>query len=203
MRFSCNKKSADIDVVSSGVDPVLHLPVNAPSLSPICKALDLTASSKKYLTCYLLVKCTFPEIVLPSEMWFLTMYTPTAEKLQYVKQIPPWSSVADHWWAPLPGVKMPTLGVWWNHPNLLPIWLKHTNMMKPFKPPATNMIETFIHIPYLPPRWWKNPYIFHQRDGKIHRSVNIHQRILYAPFRMISSVVFCINIDLPGWKVLS
>ena len=89
----------------------------------------LTASSKKYLTCYLLVKCTFPEIVLPCEMWFLTMYTPTAEKLQYVKQIPPWSSVADHWWAPLPGVKMPTLGVWWNHPNLPPpIWLKHSSI---------------------------------------------------------------------------
>ena len=129
MRFSCDKNLADIDLVSSGVDPVLHLPVNASSLSPICKALDLTASSKKYLTCYLLVKCTFPEIVLPSEMWFLTMYTPTAEKLQYVKQIPPWSSVADHWWAPLPGVKMPALGVWWNHPNLPPpIWLKHSSI---------------------------------------------------------------------------
>ena len=165
MRFSCDKNLADIDVVSSGVDPVLHPPVNAPSLSPICKALDLTASSKKYLTCYLLVKCTFPEIVLPSEMWFLTMYTPTAEKLQYVKQIPPWSSVADHWWAPLPGVKMPALGVWWNHPNLPPpIWLKHSSIfhtshqgdgkirisstkeMGKFIDPYTFIKEFFMHL---------------------------------------------------------
>ena len=155
MRLSCNKNSADIDLMSSGADPVPHLPINAPWLSPICKTLWRVIQN-------------VPETLSPrrvyfsrncSSIWFWSTHL-LQKNLNMLNRF-----FQDH---------LSLITIRWSPAQLTDRHLclgskcRRWAFDETIHIPPTNMIETFIHILNLPPRWWKNPYISHQRDGNTH-----------------------------------